>query len=63
MLPSLPQRFPAQTEECMKVHRTKDGGLASGGLGPADDQHRRLAENCPVAGLHHDGHHPAASLK
>lgn len=63
MGPSLPQCSPDQTEECMKALWADDGGLANIGLGPANDHHCSLAENCPVTGLHHDGHHHAASLK
>ncbi|KAG7241080.1 hypothetical protein INR49_026111 [Caranx melampygus] len=49
--------------ECMKISKTSDGGLPSGGLDPANDEPRRLANSCPVTGLHHEGHHPAASIK
>ncbi|KAF0046194.1 hypothetical protein F2P81_002723 [Scophthalmus maximus] len=49
--------------KCMKTSRAKDGGLANGGLGPARDEHRRLAEDRPNTGLHHERHRPAASVK
>lgn len=49
--------------KCMKITEANDGGLANSDMAPADDEHRQLAKNRPVTGLHHEGHHPAASLK
>lgn len=55
--------FSSPTKKCMKILWISDGGLASCGLGPANDQHSRRAKIRPITGLHHDGHHQAASLQ